>query len=242
MKYKFTLFLFVVFTASSFSQTYNIVEKKIEKTDKKLMYTLTLSYPQIEGLNNSAQDGFNSLMKTRMQAEEDSVKKWMKEWKQEMKPTDTSYYEIDDSVFYKDANAVSVLFYVESYFSGAAHPNNWSYSANYDLAVNKEIFLSDLFTGDYVKKLSEYCMKDITRQKRENYAPELNEPDEMIKDGAGPKEENFKVFNATTSGLLITFPTLQVGAYVEGPTDVLIPYNELIEYIKQNGIIQKYLK
>jgi len=241
MKYRSIFVLLVLFAASAFSQTYNIVQKKIDKLDKKLMYTLTLNYPQIESHTNIAQDDFNKFMKSKMQAEEDSVKKWMSDWKNDMTPKDTSYYEEDDSVFYHDANAISVLFYVDTYFSGAAHPSNWSYSVNYDLNANKEMQLSDLLTGAYVNKLSEFCIKDITRQKTENEGVQINEQDDQVKDGAGPKEENFQVFNITPEGLLITFPTYQVASYAEGPFDVLVPYAELKDFIK-SGILQKYVK
>src|SRR5438552_11346518 len=242
MKKIFPAFL-LLFTVCISAQNYKIVHKKIEITNKKPKYESAISYPQIENPSGDSQKGFNELIKTRMKAEADSFKVWMKDWTtpKGLKGTG-SYYDIGDTVMYSDSKMISLHFYGDSYFAGAAHPNNWSFSINYDLEKNKEINLSDLFTGDYVKTISDYSITDITKQKKENYAPELTSPDESTLEGAGPKEENFKVFNPTLNGFLVTFPTYQVGDYVEGPMEVLIPYSALKNVIKSNGLLASFVK
>lgn len=237
------LSLLILITICVSSQSYKFVNKKIEIKNKKPKYEAAINYPQIENPSGKSQEGFNAFIKKDAQAGADSFKVWMKDWDtpKELKGTG-SYYDIWDSVLYSDSRIISAHFYGDSYFSGAAHPNNWSYSINYDMEKNKEVKLGDLFTGDYVNVISKYCITDITRQKKENYAPDLMQPDESTLDGAGPKEENFKVFNPTTDGFLVTFPTYQVGAYVEGPIDVLIPYSALKDVIKTDGLLAGFIK
>jgi Protein of unknown function (DUF3298) len=238
------MFLLLAFATGINAQNYQIEQKEIKKeVTKPKKYEIDIFFPQIKGLNNNSQDGFNNLMKKRMNAEVDSFVVWMKDWEvfNHMKDMG-SYYDINDTVLFMDSKLVSTIFYVDTYFESAAHPNNWSYSINYDPEKNKEIMLSDLFTGDYVKKISDYCIDDITKQKKRDYAPELTGPDEMTLDGAGPKEENFKVFNFTKEGFLITFPTYQVGAYVEGPKEVLIPYNYLKDNVKKGSLYESFIK
>lgn len=244
MKLAVTFLLFLVFASGLYAQNYTIENKEIKKKAKTpKQYEIEISYPQIKGLNNASQDGFNKLMTARMTAEKDSFVVWMKDWEvTNHQPDMGSYYDVNDTALYMDSKVISVICYVDTYFEGAAHPSNWSFSINYDLGKNKEIKLADLFSGDYVKFFSEYCIKDITKQKKENYAPELKEPDEFTLDGAGPKEENFKVFNFTKEGFLITFPTYQVGAYVEGPSEVLIPYSLLKDYVKPGSPSENFVK
>ena len=244
MKLAVSLFLFLALASGLYAQNYTIENKSIKKSVKKpKQYEITISYPQIKGLNNASQDGFNKLMASRMNAERDSFDVWMKDWEVIEHHKDMgSYYDVNDTVLYMDPKLISVICYVDTYFEGAAHPSNWSFSLNYDLDKNKEIDLSDLFTGDYVKFLSEYCIKDITKQKKENYAPELTGPDEFTLDGAGPKAENFKVFNFTKEGFLVTFPTYQVGAYVEGPMEVLLQYSLLKDYAKPGSAYESFVK
>jgi hypothetical protein len=178
-----------------------------------------------------------------MMAEKDSFMVWMKDWEvSKDAPKDMgSYYEVGDTVYHISSKLVSTQFYVETYFQGAAHPNNWSYSVNYDIEKNKEIKIKDLFTSDYLKFLSDYSIKEVLKEKK-GYDSTITEPDEMLLEGAAPKEENFKVFNFTNEGFLITFPTYQVGAYVEGPHEVLFPYNTLKEYVKKGSLFEGFLK
>ncbi len=244
MKLAIPIFLFLSLASGLYAQSYTLETKEIKKkVEKPKQYEVDISYPQIKGLNNSSQDGFNKMMTSRMNAEKDTFVAWMKDWEvMNHQPDMGSYYDVNDTVLYMDSKLISVICYVDTYSEGAAHPNNWSFSINYDLSRNKEISLSDLFTGDYVKFFSDYCIKDITKQKKENYAPDLNAPDDFTLDGAGPKEENFKDFNPTKEGFLITFPTYQVGAYVEGPMEVLIPYNLLKDYAKAGGPLESFVK
>lgn len=240
----FFIFAFVIgFSTVSLSQDYAIVKKEITKSAKKpKKYEITISYPQIKGLNTESERGFNSLIKNRMTAEKDSFVTWMKDWDVTTHvENDGSYYEINDTVLFMNKNLISTHFYVNTYFESAAHPNNWSYSINYDLVKNKEIELKDIFAGGYVKFISDYCIKEITKQKRE-YDSTLTQPDDFTLEGAGPKEENFKVFNFTKEGFLITFPTYQVGAYVEGPQEVMMRYSDLKDFVKPGGALASFVK
>ncbi len=227
---------------SHLPHSYTVVHKKMELKSQKPKFESVIVYPQIENPTLASEKGFNELIKSRMKSESETFAGSMKTWKtpKELKGT-ASYYDIGDSVLYRDSKMISVHFYGDSYFTGSAHPNNWSFSINYDLVNNREIKLSDLFTGDYIRLISEYCINDITRQKKENYDPEISAPDENTLQGAGTKEENFKVFNPTKDGFLITFPTYQVGAYVEGPMDVLMPYSALKDVIKTDGILAEFV-
>jgi hypothetical protein len=243
MKYILILFVCFVFAFNSFAQSYKIERKEIKKENKKPKWELELIYSELGGNPGAGQDGYNRLIKQLMNAEKDTFAVWMKDWEvSKDAPKDMgSYYDVWDTIWTLDQKLVSTQFSVESYFLGAAHPNHDSYSVNYDLEQGKEIKLNDLFTGDYLKFLSDYCIKEVLKQQRE-FDSTLTKPDETLLEGAGPKEENFKVFNFLAEGFQITFPTYQVGSYAEGPHDVLIPYALLKDYVKKGSHLERFVK
>lgn len=232
-------FIVFVFSHVSFSQDYSMVQKQIKVKSEKRKYEINITYPQLIGHGNTPYNAFNSLVKEHMEAERDSFKVWMKDWEiNEYNRDFSSEYEINFSKEYNDDNLISIFFSVYSYFAGAAHPNNSCFSLNYDLKNSKEIFLSDLLISGWENKISEICIREITKQKKEMGI----EPDEWLTEGAGPKPENFDVFNIKRDTLVITFPTYQVGAYVEGPSEVDINYAEIKDIINPKGILKSFRK
>ncbi len=243
MKYFLSLFICISVIFNSFAQDYKLERKEINKENKNPKWSINIVYTAIGGTTSEGYAAYNKLVKQMMLAEKDSFMVWMKDWEvSKDAPKDMgSYYEIGDTIMHIDSKIVSSHFYGSSYFRGAAHPNNWSFSLNFDVEKQKEIKINDLFSGDYLKFLSDYCIKEVLKQKQE-YDSSLTQPDEMLLEGAAPKEDNYQVFNFIHDGFLITFPTYQVGAYVEGPHEVLIPYNLLKEYVKKGSLSGNYIK
>lgn len=230
------ILLLTLLTASLFSQSYQTKKDSIISNSRKLRYEIKLTYPQIDRPSTNSQRGFNKFVVSMMDAQADTFKVWMKDWEIPKDLDGSSYYETEYGEIYKTDKAISILFYEYSYSLGAAHPNNNNFSVNYDLVNNKVITLGDLFTGNYVRAISEICIKELVAKKKE-YNPSINENDEWLQTGAGPKENNFEVFNFTDKELTITFPTYQVGAYVEGPSEVVIPLESLKNNIGKDGVL-----
>jgi hypothetical protein len=223
---KIILITVLFLTVQSFAQDYRIVDMGLGTASKKPKYEFSFDYPVIKDFktNVTGMNMFNKHIKAIAQALNDTFTVWMADWdttaiNHEM----GSYYEVGDSVFYASNILISILFYENWYFSGAAHPNNSNFSVNYDLQNHRELRLSDLLQAGWESKISEICIRELDKIKKERGI----EPEDWFKDGAGPNAENFKVFNITKKGLLITFPTYQVGPYVEGPSEVYIPYDEI---------------
>ena len=230
------------FSGRLFSQDYSIEYKSLKKENKQKKYEITISYSQIKGLNNSSEKGYNNLLKSFIRAQSDSFKVWMEDWDSPPDFEYGSFYDLNDTVLYSDSRIVSTLFYELDYFAGAAHPSNNNYSFNYDLEKNKEITLSDIFQGNYLKLLSEICIEEISKSKKDYDAEFNTADDEWLNSGAGPDEKNFKVFNITKDKFIITFPTYQVASYAEGPQTVEIPYDRLTTIIKSDGPLGKFVK
>lgn len=238
----FLLFCVILITGFLNAQDYKITHKEWAIASSKPKYQFEFTYPQIVSSqsNVTGMKMFNNHIYNIVSAMSDTFRVWMADW--DTITTDHkmgSYYEAWDSVYYTSGKIVSVLFFESYYFSGAAHPNNSAFSVNYDTENYKEFALSDLLTSGWEKKISEYCISDLVKQKKAEYGID---PTQWVKEGAGPEAKNFKVYNITTTGLWITFPTYQVGPYVEGPSEVFIPYAEIKSIIKPGGILGEVMK
>lgn len=121
---------------------------------------------------------------------------------------------------------VSVLFYVDGYVMGAAHPFHYSYSVNYDVDQARVLGLRDLFLPDtdYLEILSRYCLDDLTEQGVLAW-----------EEGALPAPENYQQWNIAPEGLLISFDEYTVAPYAAGPQSVVVPYAVLEGILAPDG-------
>jgi hypothetical protein len=60
---------------------------------------------------------------------------------------------------------------------------------------------------------------------------------DQIKDGAGPRSDNYGAWTITRKGLWITFDPYQVAPYAAGPQHVLVLYSALKPIVKPDGPI-----
>jgi hypothetical protein len=130
-----------------------------------------------------------------------------------------------------DVFSLNIGFY--TYADGAAHPFSYTITFTYDLASGREVTLESLFQpgADYLGMLSTYC------------AAELAGRDigfDMFSAGAAPTPENYRNWNITPDGLLISFDPYQVAAYAAGPQTVLVPYSVLQPLLAPEGILGKW--
>ncbi len=235
------IIILLLLAAVSYSQDYRIVNKTYAHATKKPKYEFSFTYPEIKNFtsNVTAMSMFNKHINNIVTASSDSFNVWMRDWDTISTNLEMgSYYEAGDSVFYASNKLISIQFYEGYYFSGAAHPNNNSFALNYDFENYKELTLNDLLITGWQNKISEFCIKELMKQ----IYPDRKDIDDWVKEGAGPDEKNYKVFNVNKEGIVVTFPTYQVAAYVNGPSEVLIPYGENKDIIKPGGLLDSFIK
>ena len=128
---------------------------------------------------------------------------------------------------------ISVLFYVDGYVMGAAHPFHYSHSLNYATGSVQMVELDDLFLpgSDYLGALSRYSLDDLERQGVLEW-----------EEGALPQPENFQRWNLTDQGLLISFDAYTIAPYAAGPQSVLIPYEVLRNVADPDGPLAQFLR
>ena len=139
-----------------------------------------------------------------------------------------SYMDVGYQFFTPTESVLSIAFGVDWYSAGAAHPNSYSRTLNYDLHSGTVLALADLFKSDaqYLEALSAYSVKVLTEKGTL-----------MFPDGAEPTEQNYQNWNLTPDGLLITFDDYQVAPHVAGPQQVIVPYAELTDLIDPDGVL-----
>jgi hypothetical protein len=221
-----------------------LIAKQIKESNKKLMYEIEAQYPQFSGGSNPNFEKFNQLVRAVVTNKVAGFKKDMApEEGEESRPEGSMGSDL--GVAYEIALAtddvISVEFDIGSYYQGAAHPNSYSQTVNYDLKNGKQLKLSDLFQpgSKYLQMLANYCIADLKKQSKAK-GEEL--PADMLQSGAAPTVKNYQSWKITRTGLGINFDSYQVGPYAAGPQYVLVPYASLKEFVNLAGPIAQFAK
>jgi hypothetical protein len=123
------------------------------------------------------------------------------------------------------------------FVDGAAHPYHYSITVNYDLALERDLTLDDIFlpNSNYLQVLSDECAKQLKERG-------IGFEDEIFSKGADPLPENYKLWNLSKDGLIITFSEYQVGPYAAGPQVVTVPYSVLKDVLNSESPAAEFWK
>lgn len=220
-----------------FTAAVRVTPKVIRENNKQGKYTINVEYPQIEG--DSRFDGFNQQARA-MISKDVAAFKTAEGTPSEEETTladeaQTSTLDIGYNIRFATDDLISVEFSEGQYSRGAAHGSSFTVGLNYDIKNKKKLVLADLFQAksNYLNVISAYCIKDLQDQSKKN---DMLAADQ-IKEGAGPRSENYGAWTLTRKGLWITFDPYQVAAYAAGPQHVLVPYSALKSIVKPDGAI-----
>ncbi len=180
--------------------------------EQKPAYTILVKYPEISGVPD-----FNSAVLKVVDPMIDRFKTGLQKAPSANGPAAKAYLNGSYTATALKSGIVSVLLEWDEYDPPAAHPAGGMASINYDGRTRRVLQLSDLFQPgtDYVSRLSQLAIDSLKRR------PNANEA--LIRQGAGPVGDNFKVFTLSGTALVLHFPTYQVGTRVDGPQRVEIP-------------------
>jgi hypothetical protein len=226
----------VAATAQRGGAAVKFVPRQIVAANRRFRYTVKAKYPQAVGAARDPRLAkMNAELRGTVAKGVAEFRGYFKSYEKPMGPVG-SYYESEYVVTLAAHDLVSVAFGVSTYGEGAAHPNHNTTVFNYDLRAGKQLKLADLFkpNSDFLKVISDYAIKDLTEQIRGETSGD--DPDtDWIREGAGPKEENYKSWNLSPKGLEINFDPYQVASYAAGPHEVVIPLSALKDVLDPNG-------
>lgn len=237
---KIFLMIFCFYANSILGNNLAFENKVITQTDNEPKYLITINYPQIKNPSNNSENQFNVITQNWTVAQINKFKATIKDWDTSNLPATLKNNGSSLTIHYDLAILVpqkllSIRFYADTYFVGAAHPSHIYKTLNYDLAHNKELNLADLFkpNSNYLTKISNIATEKITADL--NSAADGKA--EVFKEGLMPVAKNYQLWNITPDGLKFTFNEYQVAAYVFGPQEVIIPYQDLKPYLSSDSLL-----
>jgi hypothetical protein len=214
------------------SKLVTLVSQELNETNQMPPFTIKAQTPQLTGNEDPRVTAFNQHLSQLVATE---VETWRQSFMQNTFPTVTngSFLEVTHTLLSQINEVWSFKFDFHFYSDGAAHPGSYSMTLTYDLAQGKELALTDLFlpNSNYLEVISNYCILELSKQ------PFFEGP---FADGAKPTLENYRNWNITPDGLMITFDNGQVGPYAAGPQKVVVPYSELRGIIDPVGILGQF--
>jgi hypothetical protein len=221
----------------NFTGDVDVISRSVKENNKKLMYEVDAQYPQFTGGNNPNLEKFNQLARVVVVKSVASFKKDMApEEGAEPRPEGSMGSDLGIGYTIKLAqdDLISVQFDIGSYYQGAAHPNSYTETLNYDLKNGKQLRLADLFKpgAKYLQTLSTLCLEDLKKQWKAKNEEVI---EDMLKDGTAPTAKNYESWTITKRGIGINFDPYQVAPYAAGPQFVMVPYSALKEIIKPDG-------
>jgi Protein of unknown function (DUF3298)/Deacetylase PdaC len=230
-----------------FSGGVEVLARRIADSNKKLKFEIDAQYPQLTGSGSPNYEKFNQMVRGLINGKVSQFRKEMIPEEGEDAGADTlpetmgSSLDIDYTLSLAQDDLISLDFGVGSYYRGAAHPNSYSETVNFDLKNGKSIKLADLFTpgSKYLQTISSYSIQDLKKQSK-NADSMLD--DDWIQRGAGPDAKNYQSWTISKKGLGINFDAYQVGPYAAGPQHVMIPYSALKDFIRVDGPIGQFIK
>jgi len=198
-------------------------------------FTITTQTPALTGNNDPRVKTFNDEMVSIVNKAVADFKQNVTELTATPVPiTAPSTFDLRYSLVSPPGNIFSIKFEMEGYVTGAAHPYHISQTINYDLEHGKDLSLADLFVpnSDYLDLMAKYCTDQLSQRDIGFESLEL---------GATAMPQNYRSWNITADGLMITFDEYQVAPYAAGPQTVIIPYGELGQLIQYQGPLAPYL-
>lgn len=196
-------------------------------------YTISAETPVLVGSNDPRVQAFNVEMKSIVEAAVATFKQNLANIPPSPDST-ASTFQLRYNLLSPPGNILSLKFDIQTYYTGAAHPGDISQTATFDLQRGQDITLADLFVpdADYLTALSKYCIAQLNTRDIGFQGFEL---------GATATAQNYRNWNITADGLMITFDEYQVAPYAAGPQTVVIPYKDLGQMIQRDGPLAEYL-
>jgi hypothetical protein len=197
------------------------------------IYTITAEIPTLADAQSSNVQAFNARMKGIVDEEIAVFKLGTTELPAELAQSPSSF-DVSYQLISQKANIWSVQLHFMGYMAGAAHPYTFSRTVNFDLQNSVEIQLEELFlpSSNYLEVISEYCKAELSRR-------DIGF-EEGFQVGASAAPENYRNWNLSEDGLVITFDQGQVTAYAVGPQTVVVPFDVLQDVIDVEGPLAAY--
>lgn len=142
-------------------------------------------------------------------------------------------------------NLITLNLAFSTYYAGAAHPNTYFRTINYDLAKQQNLSTADWFNNELaaLSTLQKLIIPEIVtgfnQELGENADSYVKADDEWLLTGTAPSSTNYTHSWLGPEGLIIRFELYQVAPYSFGTPVVTIPYAKIRDLFKP-GFLEQY--
>lgn len=215
-------------SAPRISQQVALVTQPLHETNQSPPYTINVQLPELTGSDDPRVLAFNRQLDQLVNTEVDVYRQGFLQNPVTPMTTTGSTLDMTYILVSQMQDLWSFKFDYRFYSDGAAHPGLNSTTLTYDLARGRVLALGDLFAANsnYLETIANYCIAELSKQ------PGF---DGAFADGAKPALENYRDWNLTPDGILITFGMYQVAPGASGPQQVLVPYGQVQGMIDPQG-------
>jgi hypothetical protein len=223
----------IVPTVTHLSQGLTLSFTTISESNSLPVYTIAAHVPALAGSNDTRVVQFNQQMEILVQQEVDGFKQNVSGAPNPPIAMGSSF-NLKYSLISPMGDILSIKLDIDVYIDGAAHPGHYSRTFTYDLTSGHQVNLDQLFLpgSNFLQVLSDYCKTELASR---NIAFDASGA------GADPLMDNYRSWNISANGLVITFDEYQVAAYAAGPQIVTIPYASLAVIIDPQGPLASFI-
>jgi len=153
--------------------------------------------------------------------------------KQDLPEYGTGWFlERNIGLMHNTPNIVSLDLH-EAVYTGGAHPNSNRVYVSLDVATGMTVTLSDILMDDQVETLNEIGEREFRELKQ--LAPDkgLDEAGFWFDEGKFELNDNFAI---TEDGLVFYFNAYEIASYADGPTRLVIPWEDLKPLIRKDRL------
>ena len=212
-------------------------EKSLDcKPDHSNCVELDLSYPLLKGSAPEGREKLNSEIRNFVfQQMDDSVAKDAEAWAASFL-TEYQKYRKDSPTAWSENREVKVVANTPQVFSlslgsdgysGGAHGNSRIDYRSYDPKTGKRYTLGDWLKKGYEKPLQDLGEKAFRKARDLPAEGDLNDFGFTFNQGFQLNDN----YAATPKGLLFYFNPYEIASYADGPTELIIPYSELKDWL-----------
>ncbi|MBN2048242.1 MAG: hypothetical protein JW750_10405 [Anaerolineaceae bacterium] len=209
--------------------TPEFVEVRRTEEDEKLNYTITLLYPEIQN-GGEGGDFFNQYMEEMLLGLVGQFRASTESLTDFTQPTT---YELTYQLLNTNQRMISILFTETTTYGSTSTSTAFHYSVNYDLSAAQLIELVNLFTpgSPFLPLFASYAQQ--TFQESEVEITNIG--------GITPNPDNYRLWNVTPSGLLLSFEPMQLNPSSTTFHQIMIPYDLLVDMLPPNSPLRQYL-
>ena len=117
----------------------------------------------------------------------------------------------------------------EQYYTGGAHGGGGRYFVNINPATGNKVELTSIFKPGFEAELEKAAEAAFRKQR------ELSPEADLLESGFEFPDNRFRLndnYGFTTDGVVFFYNSYEIAPYAAGPSEVLIPYTEVLDWLK----------